>query len=882
MKKKLVLFLIFFNVLSASAQLISGRVVDDNNEPVPYASVYVKELSLGTVCNEAGYFEVRTGEGRFTLLFQCMGYENITRFEDVTTDKPLTTIVVLKPKTYELNVVEVKSGNEDPAYRIMRNVIRKAPQNASMVKSFKANVYIRGTLHIKKISSMVKWMARDDLKENKIREGDTYLEESVNEIDYTAPVKVRQTVKSFHSTFPGNDEGKSSGAIGFISGNIYGSGAFGNAISPLSSQAFGYYRFQYQGVITYDSTTVYKIKVIPRGSGPQYVSGMLYVIDGLWCLYSLDIHISEQLGIDIFIYQNFGEVQNSAWLPVSNQYRVEMDLMGNAGNFLYTTSIRYLVLKVSPPDTGPKPVSYKSANKNLRTVTANKIGKLHQRESKLLRKDNISNKEAAKLADVRRKQNELIIRDSLRMNHEYIENYKTVFDSNARLKDTVQWNLIRPIPLTPVERSGLRLRDTIRQTVKSSDSLAGRQSRKTTGKILNSLIFGGMVAFDSLNTFRTGGFLNPLVLSFSTVDGFLYKTTFEYAVRKFDRYNFKFYMNPGFAFSRKVLLGETGLTLALNGKLKPDLKLSFESTSRDYNSNGAVSLENTLSSLFFRQNLCRLYESQSFNFRLNMHLTHELEFSSAFQYATNKPLNNNSSFSFFYRDSREYSENIPLNEHYLMVEHNDLNLSFGFTYKPMPYYVLKNGVKSPRAGMNQTPVISLFYKKAIRTHSLSSHYNLLSATIGQQVRINRHSRFQYTVSGGGYISKGSLFFDDFLHLNIQPLAIGVKDLYGTLQFGTYYQYSTNKYFAEANTEYTAARLLLKRLPVLRNRLWEEHIYTGFWYSPDHGSLAEFGYGIGNQAYSFGTFTAFDKHGNMGVNVRVSLQLFGKKEVTIGF
>lgn len=67
--------------------------------------------------------------------------------------------------------------------------------------------------------------------------------------------------------------------------------------------------------------------MIPRGDGPQYVSGHLYIIEGLWCIYSLDIRINEQLGATIQLNQSFGEVRDGAWLPVNNRYKIDMDLM---------------------------------------------------------------------------------------------------------------------------------------------------------------------------------------------------------------------------------------------------------------------------------------------------------------------------------------------------------------------------------------------------------------------------------------------------------------------------------------------------------------------------------------------------------------------------
>lgn len=222
---------------SLKAQMLRGKIVDTKSQPVPFSTVFVKEVSFGTAANEEGIFELRLAEGEYTCIFQCMGYQTITKKVVVrSADNPL--VIILPAMIYSLQEVVV-GGGEDPAYRsIMRKVIRKAPLYAGMVKSFNAEVYIRGSLHIKKISSMVKWMAREDLKESNIKEGDTYLEESVNEIEFTAPNLTRQKVKSIHSTFPGGTIINLPVQSDLFPGNIYQPGSIWECPISAGSRSF--------------------------------------------------------------------------------------------------------------------------------------------------------------------------------------------------------------------------------------------------------------------------------------------------------------------------------------------------------------------------------------------------------------------------------------------------------------------------------------------------------------------------------------------------------------------------------------------------------------------------------------------------------------------
>jgi len=183
------------------SQVLKGTISDLRGKPIPFSTVYIKEITFGTAANEDGKFELKVQEGNYTCEFQSLGFQTVSKKVTIgKKDQPLH--VVLPDMVYALNEVEIASDGEDPAYKIMRNVIRKAPEYASLVKSYKADVYIRGSVEIKKIGKMIKWMARKELKESKIKEGETYFEESVNEINFKSPNIIHQKVKSIHSTFP--------------------------------------------------------------------------------------------------------------------------------------------------------------------------------------------------------------------------------------------------------------------------------------------------------------------------------------------------------------------------------------------------------------------------------------------------------------------------------------------------------------------------------------------------------------------------------------------------------------------------------------------------------------------------------------------------------
>ena len=79
MRKIIFLFLLLnFNfIYTQNSFTISGYVQDNsNNELIIGASVIVKELQIGTVTNNYGFFSLTLVEGDYDLIFQSLGFED--------------------------------------------------------------------------------------------------------------------------------------------------------------------------------------------------------------------------------------------------------------------------------------------------------------------------------------------------------------------------------------------------------------------------------------------------------------------------------------------------------------------------------------------------------------------------------------------------------------------------------------------------------------------------------------------------------------------------------------------------------------------------------------------------------------------------------------
>ncbi|MEC8832022.1 MAG: carboxypeptidase-like regulatory domain-containing protein, partial [Bacteroidota bacterium] len=95
MKKSIVAFLLAFTVsiISYSQVTFSGKVLDENNVPLPGASVVVKGSSNGVATDFDGNFEIELPKGDEILVVSYIGYIS----QDLQTAGKSSATVVMQP-----------------------------------------------------------------------------------------------------------------------------------------------------------------------------------------------------------------------------------------------------------------------------------------------------------------------------------------------------------------------------------------------------------------------------------------------------------------------------------------------------------------------------------------------------------------------------------------------------------------------------------------------------------------------------------------------------------------------------------------------------------------------------------------------------------------
>ena len=349
--------------------------------------------------------------------------------------------------------------------------------------------------------------------------------ESVNEIEFTAPDQYVQRVISFNSTFPDGNEKIS--PMDYIKASFYQPVLADMAISPLSPQAFSHYRFKYTGT----SLGEYIINKIDntRRKSQQLFSGTIFIIEDLWCLQSVDL-TNENLAGTIRIRELCIPVEEDIWMPVSHTIGFNFRMLGIRADAGYGSSVKYLEVK---KNTGlQKPGDHLVSKNAVSGVPDTAVSVTQQKIENILGKEELTNRDMIRLANLMKKESEKSVDDSVRKSPEIKEKTTHIIEEGAGNRDSAYWAETRPIPLSETEIRSLEIHDSIRSQSVIRREIAGDTTQqgkplKRPGfrQTVSNLLTGHTWRAGNLG-FTYGGLADPEKISFNPVDGLVYGNEF--------------------------------------------------------------------------------------------------------------------------------------------------------------------------------------------------------------------------------------------------------------------------------------------------------------------------------------------------------------------
>lgn len=859
-------FMLYVTVVCSAQSGIRGTITDSNGNPMKYASVFVSETQSGAISNKHGYYELKLSPGEYTLKFQHLSYQ--AQIKKVTVDKSFQTLdIVLQPRPIQLRSVTISSGDEDPAYDIIRHAIAAAKYYRLVIEKYEATVYVKSFFAVE-IPDYV----------NKVTELDDTAGYTVRETILKSVYKAPNTYSTHIISTRNNDNDSTAGADNFVSSTVY-SPDFMGAVSPLSPKAFRFYRYRLENTFMEGDNLIHKVKVIPKTKSHLTFQGDIYIVEDSWGVHSFSLHINVY-PLQVDIDQVFAPVDGGIWFPVNHNYDAEGVIFGInlGGKYLATLSDYNVILDsnlafdVKAEIAGIDTAGYEVVRAD--TNNRNDTSAFSDLSFKSL---NDLNKSLKEIEKAKRKERKEQRKQKKKKELEVVSSVNWSVDSMAHTRDSAYWAQKRPIPLTREEKTkgfSTKLEEMDEQDGSNEPDSSATAMIK---KVLRTIAWGRKHYINQKYSYHLGSMISNA--SYNTVEGLVLELPL--TLTRYTRHKLELSANGRYGFSSGRLYLKGGF------KWTHDYAASWRNNNfymyagkytKQFNGMNPVSpLENTLYTLFFRQNYMKLYEKEFVKLGGTKQLTHKLQLDLRMEYARRSMLQNSASYSFYYEEERDFSHNKPFNielENTAFDTHETFLLNVGLEYLPSQKYVKRNGYLMPIPG--SYPKLHLKYAAGLPSvfSSTASSYHRLEAGMEHQ---HEGVFFGYGIrlNIGNTFKQGNIHFPDFKHFNGNRTIFQKAEPLEGYRLLDYYRYSTAGAWINAMGMFSPNRFLVTQVPVIRLLGFSEYLSLNYLRTEHSPNYWEAGYGVGylRKAMSLEFFTSWEElnYQRFGVRLRFMIQ-----------
>jgi len=245
-------------------------------------------------------------------------------------------------------------------------------------------------------------------------------------------------------------------------------------------------------------------------------------------------------------------------------------------------------------------------------------------------------------------------------------------------------------------------------------------------------------------------------------------------------------------------------------------------------------------------------------------------------YRTALPLDNHSDYSFFYREERDYTPNIPGNrtdvaERNIYNEEAYWDVRLEFT--PRYFYRIRGGKKQYEH--SAYPTLFIRHRMAIPgIVNSTADYSFLETGLRQQITWAMMHEFSWNIQGGFFLNRDRIYAMDDKYFNNQNLPVIFTEARGAFRLLPFYRYAITDKYGEVHLQYTTPYLLFKYLPFLSNKLWVENLHLSYLAGGSGLHYWEAGYSMG-QIYmiaNIGVFAGFNKNNFRSWGIQASFDL----------
>ncbi len=284
-------------------KVIEGTVRDaQTGEVLPSANIVIKDAYRGTISNRDGSYSLSIPDSLLpaTVQVRFIGFNTVERRIRTTTDT--RQYFELTPSITEIE--ELIVADENPAIRIMREVIKRKQKWRAKLETYAAEAYTRQNLS--NDTSLV------------------LITESASKVFWDKEKGHREVLRWRRQTenlAAGQNFAGVSYLPNFYDNNVEIAGF--DVVGVTHPDALSYYDFELMDQLQMDGQPVYRIKVIPERKLQPLFKGQVFVLDGEYALLEVELKPNSVVrfpppvqDFNLNYSQQFSNYGGDFWLPV--------------------------------------------------------------------------------------------------------------------------------------------------------------------------------------------------------------------------------------------------------------------------------------------------------------------------------------------------------------------------------------------------------------------------------------------------------------------------------------------------------------------------------------------------------------------------------------
>jgi hypothetical protein len=792
------------------SQTVSGLIKDKKGEALPFATVWISDLNKGTLANENGKYALQVPKGNHELVFRFLGHSPYSKKVNIENSQDKLEInVELEEQAVSLAEINVGGLKEDPAIGIMRRMISMAPFHMKEVDQYSAKAYVKGVGKITSISKMMNALVGKKMeKEAGIKVGSTYLLEGINQVNYQKPNKITEKVLSNRNNLPTILRNADAPNLRVTQTNFYSPKIWGYLISPVSPNAFQFYKFAYIGSFTVNGQTISKIQITPKSTYQDLFEGDISVVEDTWSIYSFSLNFKNSSGL--FRMQQQNSLFQGVWMPINYDVQINFDAMGFGATFRYITQIKEYNIKVNPVLVVKPNIIEERLNKSL----AKEIDREKIKDPKSALSSEVTRNKLKKILRKVAKDEKSEFLEKSEEKEIFTSDYILEVDSMASKHDESFWVSERQVPLTDAEVIGYKQADSLQLVDK--DKLTKDSLRNLPVFRWTDLIRARTYLYEKRNL---GPRLRLSSLSggFNPVDGYVIQRNidFRHTFSLSDFYSIN--ANIRYAFARKVFNGDLAYVRNFDENRRR-LILGIGSNVYQINATNPVSeLFNQFYALLLNENYLKLYQKNFVNAGFEYQLSSKIRFSGVLEYRHRKGLSNHSDQGFF-SNTTYFTSNTPTNNELAspsLQDNNQFYTRFSVRWQPLSSWRRFNQVR--RLSNNAGPTFNFQLENGF----IEQPFSKISISATQSISLNRLGQVSYFINYSQFLEKPTSFLD-YQHFKGNEMDVVGTDrrMFYTLPN---YLFSTNSSHIRAHIHWEPRKLIFSQINLLNLYGIREHV-----------------------------------------------------------